>query len=330
MRQKVLRILLNQQKKYTSGEAMSQALSVTRAAIWKHIQQLKREGFLIDSIPNKGYRLAAWPDRFEEAILLFLLKNGEMGSAVEIHETIDSTNLRARELAMGDAAQGMLVVAEEQLMGRGRMGRHWKSPKGLGIWMSLVLKPLLMPDEAYKITMLAALAVVSGIHRICGIKASIKWPNDIILGTKKVCGILAEIQAEPEWIHYVVLGIGLNVNQMVDDFPLELSPSATSITLEYGNHVDRMTLAAAILDDFSALYKKLINGDFADILMEYRQACITLGRPIQVMTRTDTYEAYAEAIADNGALMVRLSSGELRQVFSGDVSVRGIGGYHSG
>ena len=328
MRNRILTILLNNQDSFVSGEDISQELGVSRTAVWKNIGQLKETGFKIQSVSNKGYRLTSLVDKFEPALVQHYLTTKNFGRALEVHETISSTNSRAKELAQSGAAHGTLVVAERQSSGRGRLGRSWESPEGLGLWMSLILRPSFPPRFAPRMTVLAGLAVVQAISRITGLEAFIKWPNDIIINSKKLCGILTEMQADPDLIDYIVLGIGMNVNTQKEDFPIELRDSATSLKLEKGEHIDRCKLLVELLAVFEDLDNRYLKtGDFSEILNEYKEKCITLGRTVRVTGPTEAFEGTAVDLTDDFELIVETKSGESRKVFSGDVSVRGIAGY---
>ena len=327
MRDKILGMLMKNRERHISGEAVSLELGVTRAAVWKHIKQLKDEGFHIESVNNRGYRLVKWPDRLESAVLKGLLNTRELGCCLEVHSTIDSTNMRAKELALKGAPHGTLVLSEEQQRGRGRLGRVWVSPEGTGLWMSLLLRPALMPAEAFRITMVAALVVAGALKNASGCDAGIKWPNDIIMGGRKVCGILTEIQAEPEVIQYAVVGIGVNVNNEAGSFPEELAESAGSLRMAAGVQMDRMTLASSILNMFEDLYLRYCNNDSSGLAEEYRRASVTIGRKVRVSAPAGCFEGMAEDFGEDGSLLVRLADQSLKRVYSGDVSVRGIAGY---
>ena len=328
MRDRVLSILLENQNNFVSGEDISQSLGVSRTAIWKTMVQLKETGFEIQSVPNKGYHLTAIPDRLESSLIQYHLAAKVLGRNIEIHRTIDSTNQRAKVLAQEGAVHGTLVVSEEQTIGRGRLGRSWASPARLGIWMSLILRPSFPPEHAPRMTVLAGLAVTEGIHRITGLEAFIKWPNDIILNTKKVCGILTEMQADPDLIDYVVVGIGMNVNTTKAGFPPELRDSATSLKLEGKTTIDRCRLLAAVIDAYEEVYDIYVTtGDFSDIMKDYKKKCITLGRQIRVTGPTESFEGRAVNLTDDCRLVVETQTCENRIIASGDVSVRGIAGY---
>jgi BirA family biotin operon repressor/biotin-[acetyl-CoA-carboxylase] ligase len=328
LRDEILGILMSSRDRYISGEVVSQKLGVTRAAVWKHIKRLKDEGFLIDSVPNRGYRLNGWPDRLESAVLKGLLHTEEIGRCLEVHSTIDSTNIRCKELALKGAPHGTLILAEEQQRGRGRLGRTWVSPEGTGLWMSLLLRPALVPSQAFRITMVAALAVARAIKNTSCVEAGIKWPNDIIMGGRKVCGILTEVQVEPEMVQYAVVGIGVNVNNEAGSFPHELVDTAGSLRMATGVYTDRMLLASSILDLFEDLYLKYCNNGGSGLVEEYRKASLTIGRMVRVSTPAgDFFEGKAEDFEEDGSLLVRLDDGSVKKVYSGDVSLRGVAGY---
>ncbi|NLB43232.1 MAG: biotin--[acetyl-CoA-carboxylase] ligase [Clostridiales bacterium] len=328
MRDRILTILLEKQDSFVSGEDISQKLGVSRTAVWKTMGQLKEAGFEMQSVSNKGYRLTKLPDKLEPALLQHYLTTENFGRTLEIHDIIDSTNTRAKEMAQGGAIHGTLVVAEEQKSGRGRLGRSWESPGGLGLWMSLILRPSFPPRYAPRMTVLAGLAVVQAISWVTGLEASIKWPNDIIINSKKVCGILTEMQADPDLIDYVVVGIGMNVNTTKGGFPHELRDSATSLKIEKGEHIDRCKLLAELLSVLEGLDNRYLStGDFSEMLNVYKEKCITLGRPVRVTGPSETFEGTAVDLTDDFELVVETKGSERRKVFSGDVSVRSIAGY---
>jgi len=328
MKDKILMILLQNQNSFISGGEISRRLGVSRTAVWKIIEQLRQEGFEMQSRPNRGYRLTRIPDKLDETVLRYYLKARKLGQVIELHDTIGSTNIRAKELAQEGALHGTLIAAEEQQAGRGRLGRLWSSPPKVGLWMSVIMRPGFPPRFAPKMTVLAGLAVLRAVKYITGLEASIKWPNDIILNSRKVCGILTEMQADLDLIEYVIVGIGMNVNTSSNGFPEEIRNSATSLFLECGKKVDRLKLMALILDELEALYEKYEkSADFTDILKEFKENCITLRRHVRVISVDGEWEGTAVDLTDDCELVVELSDGTKRVVMSGDVSVRGIAGY---
>jgi len=328
LKDKTFRILLENRGKFVSGEKISEKLGVSRTAVWKYIGQLREEGCRIESVSNRGYCLTEVPDRLSRELIRSHLSTNIMGQSMDLHFSIGSTNARARELAQKGAAHGTLVAAEEQVSGRGRLGRVWVSPAGVGIWMSLILRPSFPPLHAPRITVLTALAAEDAIRKVTGWAAGIKWPNDIVLRGRKVCGILTEIQADPDRIEFVTVGIGLNANTRKEDFPVELSRTATSLFLESGKKVDRNLLLAEILNSFEKYYNRYVEKEgYAGLLAGYRKKCITLGKPVHVIGRTEEFDGTAVDLTEDCALVIRLADDTLRTVFSGDVSVRGAAGY---
>lgn len=256
------------------------------------------------------------------------LETRAFGRTLEVHETIGSTNTRAKELALSGTPHGTVVIADEQQEGRGRRGRSWISPKGTGIWMSLVLRPDFKAIFASRITVIAVLSVSDAVLKATGIRPMIKWPNDLIMGTKKVCGILTEIKADDANTDYVIAGIGINVSSRKDQFPPELAGSASSVYQETGMHICRNLLIADILNSFEKFYDSLTGSDgFTQHRMKYRDLCTTLGKRVRIFGLNEEFEGTAVDITDDCTLKVKLDDGTEREILSGDVSVRGIAGY---
>lgn len=328
MRDKILKVLVDNRDEFLSGEAISSYLGITRSAVWKHIKSLQQDGFEIESRPGLGYRLLALPEELDLISLNEIMKTQIMGKSIELHQVIDSTNNRARELALEGADEGTLIIAETQLEGRGRLSRSWISPRGKGIWMSLILKPDLSPDQAPHITAIAAVAIRKALNRATGLDIGIKWPNDIIIDGKKVCGILTEMHADIDRIYYVVVGIGINVNMTQEDLPVELSSTATSLRIALGRNLDRRQLIALIMEEIEEIYYTYLeNRDFKQILDLCRQYSVTLNRPVKVIGRDTSFEGFAVDFDEDGSLLVKKEDGNIIKVMSGDVSVRGEGGY---
>ena len=328
MRDKILEILMNNSNDFLSGEVISTQLGITRAAVWKHIKSLQGEGFEIESKSRLGYRLMAIPESLDQVTLREAIKTKVMGKNLEVHQTIDSTNNRARDLALEGADEGTLVISETQSMGRGRLGRDWISPKGKGIWMSLILKPDLPPDQAPRITAIVAVALRKALNKATGLDVGIKWPNDIIINAKKVCGILTEIQADIDRIHYLVVGIGINVNMLADDFPPEIASTATSLRIAMNAWLDRRWIIALVMEEIEDTYLKYTkNKDFRRLLDQYREYSVTLNKSVRVIGRDMNFEGFALDFDTDGSLLVKREDGSITKVLSGDVSVRGEDGY---
>ena len=324
MKDKVL-ILLKKQDAYISGEEMSQKLGVTRAAVWKAIKKLQGEGYIIESSTKKGYKLVEKPNVITPAELSPMLENDILGKVINYYKVTDSTNERAKALAREGAKEGTLVIADAQSEGKGRMGRSWNSPEGTGIWMSLILKPEILPQHASQLTLVAGLCMCEAIMAVTGLEASIKWPNDIVVNGKKVCGILTEMSAEMERINYIVLGIGINVNHR--EFPKEL-PFATSLALEGGHDYTRAAFIKAFLERFEKKYMHYkLNPNLESVLSLYEKHCITLGKTVKITSGNEAFIAQAKGITVDGNLIVETEMGEEKLVYSGEVSVRGLYGY---
>jgi biotin--[acetyl-coA-carboxylase] ligase len=315
--------LLRRQEGFLSGEDIGRELSITRAAVWKGIKKLREEGYEIEAVTNRGYRLTNPETMYNKRELEQGLKTKTMGQSIYFYEETDTTNNRARELALEGAPEGTLVVAEKQTAGRGRRGKVWESPLGTGIWMSLVLRPQIMPAEASVLTLLCGLATAEAIEAETGLSAGIKWPNDILINGKKAVGILTEMDCEMSEVHFVIPGIGINVNTA--SFPPEIAEIATSLYLECGKTVSRRRLVHRVLERLEEHYETFLRtGSFAAMLEDYRKHCITLGKEVHVLGR-EPFFAEALDITPEGELLVRRAdNGKEEVVFSGEVSIRGV------
>lgn len=315
--------LLRRQEGFLSGEDIGRELSITRAAVWKGIKKLREEGYEIEAVTNRGYRLTNPETMYNKRELEQGLKTKTMGQTIYFYEETDTTNNRARELALEGAPEGTLVVAEKQTAGRGRRGKVWESPLGTGIWMSLVLRPQIAPAEASVLTLLCGLATAEAIEAETGLSAGIKWPNDILINGKKAVGILTEMDCEMSEVHFVISGIGINVNTA--SFPPEIAEIATSLYLECGKTVSRRRLVHRVLERLEEHYETFLRtGSFAAMLEDYRKHCITLGKEVHVLGR-EPFFAEALDITPEGELLVRRAdNGKEEVVFSGEVSIRGV------
>lgn len=322
MRIKILQMLRENSGNYTSGEEISRQLAVSRTAIWKHIQSLKREGYDIEAHSRLGYRLCGVPDLLSPEEIKPKLMTKLLGREIRYLNCVDSTNNEAKRLAADGCAEGLIVVAEQQAGGRGRLARGWFSPFGKGIWFSLVLRPRFSPQEAPKCTMMAAVAVTQAIKKVTGIACGIKWPNDILYEGKKLVGILTEMAAEIDVINHVVIGIGVNVNIDAADLPEELGGVATSLQLIGGHAYPRVDLLTAILTELEASYCRVLQEGFEPVLAEWRKASATLGKPVEVSGINRSFAGIALDIDTDGALLVQTDNGTER-VLAGDVSIRG-------
>lgn len=318
--------LLKETDGYVSGQELCRRFGVSRTAVWKVINQLKEEGYEIEAVRNRGYALKGAGDVLSEAELLSCLKTEWAGGRTVYFDATDSTNVQAKRLAEAHAPHGTLVVSDRQDGGKGRRGRSWASPSGVGIWMSLILRPEIAPSSASMLTLAAALAVREGIQEETGLSPLIKWPNDLVLNGKKICGILTEMSTELMEIQYVITGIGINVNQR--EFPSEIRDTATSLSLEAGRCFRRSSLIAAILKAFEKDYTAFLKtGDLSLLLEEYNACLVNRGKEVCILDPSGEYRAVAEGIDESGSLLVTLPDGTRREIISGEVSVRGIYGY---
>lgn len=332
MKEEILRTLREAGEDFVSGQSLCDQFGVSRQAVWKRIAQLKDMGYEIESVSNRGYRLKNTPDRLLAEDIESRLSSDCFCKRVKCYDQIDSTNIKAKQLAELGELEGTLVVAEEQTAGKGRRGRSWVSEPGAGIWMSLILRPKMKPVQATGITLVAAMAVVKGIEAVCPVSPMIKWPNDVIINNKKICGILTEMSSELDYIHYAVAGIGINANHRT--FSEELSDRATSLYQETGQKVDRQAVIASIMEAFTgyyATYQK--TGDFTLLQEEYDQRLVNRDREVQIFYGMEEeadpariQKGIARGIDPSGALLVETSQGTC-SVVSGEVSVRGIYGY---
>lgn len=328
MKERILQELKTHAGQYISGEEISDMLQVSRTAVWKYINQLKDMGYVIESQTKKGYRLLESPDSLLPQEIRENIHTEVIGQHLKFLEQVDSTNLYAKKIAEGGFEDGTIIMADEQLKGKGRMGRAWSSPKGKGIWMTIMLKPKISPADAAKITLLTACAVCQGIEEICGIYPKIKWPNDIVINGKKLCGILTEMSAEMDEINYLIIGIGINVNLELAEFPQELQAIATSIKIEKGDSVIRKELAAAIINKFESYYKVFIEtGSIKGYIMEYKKKSAILNKEVRVTSSFQELQGTVVDISEEGQLILKLGDGSIKEIISGEVSVRALEGY---
>lgn len=315
-------LLLKGSNDYISGEELSKRMGITRSAIWKYIKALRGEGYEIDSVTNKGYKLINSTGVLNAMELEEGLQTKTLGKRLVFLQSVDSTNQEVKRLAAQDAPHGTVVVAEQQLTGKGRLGRVWSSPPGTGIWFSFLLRPQLPPSKVSGITLAAGLGVCMAIRQYTGLNALIKWPNDVIIGNKKVCGILTEMTAEDNRIDYAVVGIGINVN--TKEFDAEIRSKATSLSIEAGSDINRAELFKAVLKYVEHYIDLYLTDLEKGILPQYTGLCATIGRRVRVVRGSNTLEGEAVSIGSHGDLNVRLDGGSIVAVNSGEVTVQGI------
>lgn len=329
-RETVLALLRAQGGEFLSGEEISGRLGLSRTAVWKAVDALRREGYEIEARAGLGYRLTGTPDALTEPeIRSFLEETAVVGRELQCFDEIDSTNNYAKRIALSGAPDGTVIVADCQTAGRGRMDRSFQSPKGKGIYLTALLRPELPPERLLPVTALAGVAVCAAVERVCGVRPGLKWPNDPVLGSRKLCGILTELSVEAETgrVQYLVLGIGVNVLQTAEDFTPEVAEMATSLAMALGRPVSRPALAAALIEELDRLYTALRAGDLSEYLAAYRRDCVNLGKAVQLISPAGRETVTAVGIDGDFGLVVRGADGEERAVRSGEVSVRGLYGY---
>jgi len=309
------------EKEYVSGEVLAKKLDISRVAVWKQIQKLKGIGYKITSDQNLGYCLVSRPDLLIPQEIQRGLSTNYIGKEIHYFPELKSTNIMAKEKALHieeRIAEGTLIITERQSAGKGRLGREWFSPAG-GIWLSIILYPQLSPSYISRITLMTAVAAVKAIEICTQIEPQIKWPNDILINEKKVCGILTEISAELDIINWLVVGIGINVNIDHREFPEDIQENTISLKEALGKEVLRVKLAQTFLQEFEKYYDKLKRKEFPSILREWKLYSHTLGRKIRVDMGERIITGEAVDINGEGALILKKEDGELIKIISGTI-----------
>ncbi len=333
MKTKILQVLRQNPEGFVSGQELCEQLGVTRTAVWKAIHQLKEAGYVIQAVQNRGYHLLSAPDILSESEIASQLHTKWLGRSIRYFKELDSTNAEAKRIAEeADSADwhGTVVVADMQTAGRGRRGRSWSSPPGMGLFFTILLKPEIDPSNAPMLTLVKAMAVVKGIQQAAGLQAQIKWPNDIVLHGKKIVGILTEMSAQIDYVNHIVVGTGINVHHK--EFPEEIAKTATSLDLELFSkdhmvQISRAQLLGAVLEYFEEYYEKYLKTqDLSVLAKEYNSMLVNKDRMVRVLDPLGEFAGTAVGIDQRGALLVD-KEGEVVKVSSGEVSVRGIYGY---
>jgi BirA family biotin operon repressor/biotin-[acetyl-CoA-carboxylase] ligase len=321
-----------------SGAELAEQLHISRAAVWARIEELRRVGFDISAGPHFGYRIVGEPDalvaddlvaRASRPCVEHLKKKltGRMpvpliiGRDIRVFEQTTSTNDVIEKLARDGVKEGVVVFAESQTKGRGRLGRKWISPARKGLWFSILLRPDLRPQETTQLTVASATALRRAIQSETGLKPEIKWPNDILIGGKKVAGVLTELSAELDKVRYVILGIGIDVNLDAGEFPAELKKIATSLKIETGETVSRAELATSVLRELDFDYSRICSGKFAAVADEWEENCTTIGKNVTVQIGERKIRGRAESLDADGALLLRTEHGHLERITGGDVTL---------
>lgn len=321
LRKKLLEAFTNSEQEYVSGQYLADVMGCSRTAVWKHIEDLRKEGFELEAVRKKGYKILNLPKSISADRVQLGLKTEFIGKVIHYEETVDSTQKIAHLLSHEGAVEGTVVIAEEQKGGRGRMDRVWHSPKSTGIWMSLILRPKIPIQRAPQLTLLTAVAIVQAIEETTSLTPQIKWPNDILIEQQKVTGILTELQADADRIISVIIGMGLNINQTEDDFPPELREIATSLRVKEGKELDRAELIKVIFQKFETLYKIFLDKGFYPIKLLWESYAISIGKEITARTLNGSISGKALGITDEGVLKVEDDLGEIHHIYSADIEL---------
>ncbi|SFS80799.1 biotin--[acetyl-CoA-carboxylase] ligase [Paenibacillus sp. BC26] len=318
---RILELLEQQSTGYLSGELLSQELQISRTAVWKHIKKLEAAGYQIEASRRLGYRLIGRPSKLtpQELTMKLQSKGTSIIQKIRMFDSVDSTQNIAQRLAEEGAEEGTLVIAEQQTSGRGRLGRKWVSPSGKGIYMSFILRPGMPLHFAPQLTLLTAVALCRALRAIAApLDIGIKWPNDLLIGGKKISGILLESTAEEERLRYVIAGIGISVNLTADDFPQELLDIATSLQIELGKPLDRADIIAGFFEQFEQLYTIYQKDGFGPIRMLWEALSVTLNKPTRLILSSGETMATPVGLNEQGALLVRKSDGTIVPIFSSE------------
>lgn len=317
--------LLRESNDYVSGQELCSRFGVTRSAVWKAVNQLKKEGYEIEAVQNRGYKLVK-DQVYGENELRSRIHTKWAGAELHFYQTTTSTNLLAKQAGEEGAPHGTLFVADEQTAGRGRRGRSWQSPPGTNIYFTILLRPQIAPEQASMLTLVMAHSVAGAIRRLTGMEAGIKWPNDVLLDGKKTCGILTEMSLEREYIHYVVCGVGINVAPQ--DFPEEIREHATSVEMAYGQAVSKGALLQYVMEELERDYDAFMTvGDLTPLQDSYNSLLVNRDHQVRVLDPKGEWEGTARGINARGELLVEKPDGTVAEVYAGEVSVRGIYGY---
>lgn len=319
--EKILALFRTRGEGVVSGEELSALLGVSRTAVWKQIKSLKELGYRIEAVPAAGYRLLAVPDLLMPAEIAAGLAAETIGRQIVTFRETESTNESAFRMAEEGAPEGMVVFAEAQSRGKGRLGRRWESPPGVNLYCSVVLRPPLLPVQAVQLTFLSAVAVARAIERTTPLRPTIKWPNDVLIDGRKVAGLLNEMSAETDTVNFVILGIGVNVNMERHQFPADLRQPATSLLLAGGEAVDRIAFARRLLAEVDELYTAFRRDGYGAVRQEWLARCAMIDRRVRVTMSGGSMEGVVTGIDEYGALLLRADRGGVERVLAGDVQV---------
>jgi BirA family transcriptional regulator, biotin operon repressor / biotin---[acetyl-CoA-carboxylase] ligase len=309
---------LREKEEHVSGDYISSRLGLTRTAVWKYVKQLRQMGYAIDTLKGKGYSLRTVPDRLYPWEIHRYLRAASMGKTIEYKESVDSTNALAFQRALAGAAEGTCVVAEAQKAGKGRLQRMWFSPYGKNLYLSVILRPSLHPSFVYPITFLSSLAVHETLREV-GLKPTLKWPNDVLVNGKKICGTLLELSTEADLVRFVIVGVGLNVNMRSGEMPDEIRSKATSLLLETKIVYERARVCGMLLNNLETYYDLLRNHGPVTLVRTWEEKAEIKGKSLEITQQGMVFKGVVEGIGDEGALLLK-DHGKIHRVIAGDVS----------
>lgn len=319
--QQILRLFREKRAEIVSGEELSGVMQVSRTAVWKHIKSLRKLGYRIEAIPSRGYRLVAAPDLLLPEEIAVGRQSLRIGRRLICFRETGSTNEVAFKLAEEGAEEGTVVIAEGQRRGKGRLGRKWESPAGVNLYCSVILRPPILPTRAAQLTFLSAVAVARAIAATTTLRPFIKWPNDLMINDGKVAGLLNEMSAETEKVNFIVLGIGVNINMVREQFPDDLRHPATSLFLEGGKAISRLEFTRALLGALDDLYDTYLKNGYGPVREEWLARCNVLGRQVRITFQESELRGTAKGIDEEGALLVQRPDGRIERVLAGDVTI---------
>lgn len=321
MKEALLKIFQQHEGEFVSGEKISEQLGCSRTAVWKHIEELRKSGYELESAPRKGYRLLHKPDGIRPHEVKLHLQTKRFGREITYFDSVSSTQTIAHQLVQKGVEEGHVVIANEQTAGKGRLGRTWFSHRDTTISMSVILRPPLPPQQTPQLTLLTAVAVVRAINKATGLDCDIKWPNDVLINGKKVVGILTEMHAELDIVRSVVIGIGMNVNDKRDEIPASVKEVATSLAIEKGETLKRAPLIAEVLNEIEQLYDLYLDRGFKVIRPLWEAHSISLYRHIRARTAQNVIYGYAKGISDEGVLLIEDEHGNVHEIYSADIDI---------
>src|SRR5699024_10767452 len=318
-RNKLIKLLEQSESEYVSGQVLSDYLNISRSAIWKHMKELEKDGYTIEGKPRKGYRIIASPHKVSENTLRWGLHTEWLGKTIIHRKKTASTQKIAHQVAQDGAKHGTVIIADEQTEGRGRMNRPWHSTKEQGIWLSILLRPNMLPVLTPQLTLLTATVLADVIDELTDVTPQIKWPNDILIHGKKMAGILTELQAEQDQIQYLIIGIGMNINQRKADLPEQLQHKATSLRIETGQKWDLTPFTQRLLMEFEKTYTSYMKNGFSEVRNKWESYGLKIGQPISIQTMNDQWKAIFSGIADDGALLIKNLDGSMEKFYSAEI-----------